>query len=285
MKSIRKVAVGLCAAGLAVAAAPSFALPSLTFVTGANGTQTVDPFGGFDYISNASAVSTAPIYDSVTLVSQVLTTTYLASANAILDPSGNVYFTPGIAPPTPSGFSPWEFTIKATITETAKCTVGTAAACTQAAFTATGGTFEIYYDSTADANRDLGTGYLDGTKVLGGNILPGLAGSFQVAGTGGTGNFSFKTNVLFTETDTTKDAYIDPELVSSIAGAEIKIGGSTTAWTAPTTWVDGGGIDVGELVFQADGNHSFSMVPEPASLALLGIGLFSLVGASRLRRS
>lgn len=277
MNSLKTVAAALCAAGV-LAAAPAFAAPSLTFTKSDGSSQTVDPFGGFDYISNATAVSSAPVYDGTT----ILTTSYLASANAVLDKDGNTFFTPGLVPPVGPA-NPFEFTIKATIFETATCNVFVGPVCAQATFMTVGGSYSIYYDKTADANRNLGTGYLDGVKIIGGNILPGVAGAFTVnsTGLGGSGNFSFFGDVTFTETDSSKDAYFAPALASTTAGAELKIGNSTTSWTQPTGWTDGGGIPAGAFVFQADGNQSFRPVPEPGTLALVGLSLAGLGFARR----
>lgn len=263
------------ALSLLATATSASASPTLTFKDGAN-TYTVDPFGGFDYVSNASAISTLPVYDGTT----VMTTTYLASAIGVYQGAG-VANLPGLMPPGGA----FEFTVKATITETATCISMGVGFCEVAKFTATGGTWEVFYDQNPNANRDLGTGYVDGTRILAGNILPGVAGSFTaISSTTGSGNFSFFGDVTFTETNNTKDAWIDPALANTVAGAEIKIGNLTTNnWVAPTGWTDGGGFPTGGYIaFQADGNQSVSGVaPEPATLALVGLSLLGLGVARR----
>lgn len=273
MKKISKVLGGLVAAGLIAGAAPAFAAPALTFTSATYGTQTIDPFTGIDWSPTASAVTNNYTPDGVT----VATTTYLASAVAILTDNGDIAFINGLtangAPATA-----FEFTILATIFETA-----TQQDADTVDFFATGGTFDIYYDSTANANKSLGTGFVDGTRIISGTINAGYAGSFTGDGTNGTGNFDFFGAVTFTETDSTKDAYINPALVATNAVATLQLGANTTGgWTAPTAWADGGGIRDGALIFQADGNQGFSTVPEPGTLALLGLGLLGMAG--RMRR-
>ena len=154
-------------------------------------------------------------------------------------------------------------------------------------FTAVGGTFDIYYDSTPDSNIVTGTGFVNGTKVISGSIAPGVgpAGTFTVISpTSGIGVFSFDGTVNFTELDSTKDAYFNPALAATNAVATLQIGGTTTDWTTPTSWVDGGGIPAGALVFQADGNQTFKPIPEPVTLALVGLSLVGL-GVTRRRRA
>ena len=214
--------------------------PTLTFTSGAN-TYTVDPFGGFDWQSNATAISTAPVFDGAT----TSTTSYLAAAEAIKLAGG--------AGGTPSGLNTdWEFTVKATIIEKQVCAAWAgapfASTCLIGVFTAVGGTFDIYYDSTPDSNIVTGTGFVDGTKVISGSITPGVgpAGTFTViSATSGIGVFSFDGTVNFTELDSTKDAYFNPALAATNAVATLQIGGTTTDWTTPTSWVDGGGIPAG----------------------------------------
>ena len=62
-------------------------------------------------------------------------------------------------------------------------------------------------------NRSLGTGYLDGTKILSGISPLDWLGTFLVNELDlGDQVFSASSvNVLFTETDNTKDAYINPD--------------------------------------------------------------------------
>ena len=269
---LKKLAARLGALGLLAVAAPSFAIPTLTIVDGLN-SYVVDPFGGMDWQSNATAVSTAPVFDGVTQS----TTTYLASATEIKLAGGANSFVSGLG-------SGYEFTIKATINETQTCLLWSglpfASTCVVANFTAVGGTFDIYYDSVVDSNIVTGTGFVDGTKVISGSILPGPAGIFSLITSSGV--FDFDALVTFTNLDSTKDAYFNPALTSSNAIATLQIGGTTTDWTPPTSWVDGGGIPTGAIVFQADGNQTFN-VPEPTTLALLGLGLVGF-GAARRRR-
>lgn len=292
MNKISKQLLGSFAAVGLIAAAPVYALPSLTFTdpgnTSEGPTKTLDPVGGFDWISNASAVTTGFIPGANSVSSA--TTHYLASANDVLRPNGTPFFLQGLVPSYDGTVGTigngYEFTIAATIFETATCSAD--AACSLATFASTGGTFDIYYDSVPDANRALGTGYLDGTKILSGVILPGPAGSFSTASL--SGNFTFKADVVFTETDSSKDAYFNPALTDSQSGAEIKIGGATTSWERPSTFVDAGfntgaSLDSPVLVFQADGNTSISAVPEPGSLTLLALGLLGIAGGVKRRKS
>lgn len=279
MKSLTKLATALSAMGMLATMAPANAIPSLTFTSpnASYGTQVVDPFTGFDWVGTASAVTSGFNPDGST----VFTTTYLSSAIGIFTAGGETALVNGLTP-NGSPDSRWEFTIKATIFETATCAN---VDCSQVNFQTVGGSWDVYFDPSADANRLLGTGFLDGTRILGGTMNSGYAGQFTGDGISGTGDFDFSGAVTFTETNSTKDAYINPELVSTIAGANLRLGSRVTGgWIAPTEWVDGGGIPEGSIIFQADGQQGFSLVPEPGTVALLGLGLMGLGFTSRRRK-
>jgi hypothetical protein len=269
MYSPKKLATALLGAALfGIGSAASAAV----IVTG-DGARS--PFGGFDWAQNGSAVTTgfAPVTGTN------LTTTYWANAIAVNAESGGVLSTPNLFPFNAAGT--YEYTVLANITETVTCLN---ASCSQAQFTATGGTFNIYYDTSPDSNLVSGSGITDGTLLISGDINAGPAGVFiaGAGGTSGTGVFEFTGDVLFTNT-----TYINPALLSTNAVATLQFGTSTTNWVPPTGLPGGGGIPAGALVFQADGNQAFEpgfIVPEPGTLALGGLGLL-LAAAGRRRRA
>jgi len=241
-----------------------------------NSLTTVNDFGGFDWASNGTAVVDG--FDP-TVVNDTFSLTYYAKATAILDPLGNAIY--GLVG------TPFEYTIRATLTETSTCLTFTAGICTNATFAVNSGGFQIWYDTTPDANMVTGAGITDGDLLLVGTILAQPGGGFNVL-TGGLATL----DAAITFTNTT---YINPALTGSTATTTLQFGSSQTGWAAPVGTMPGAGasnggtqaLPAGYLALQADANQNFTAatIPEPGTIALAGIALLGLGLARRARKA
>lgn len=222
MTSIKKIAAALVFFG-AVGGAQA------ANITNASGTYS---FSGFDWdkfgsvrisdygLTGASAVGTT---DNFNL-------TYQAFATALYDGNGNVLSLPGLRQGTGAGY---EYTIIVKALENA-----TMIAPGFAALNVLGGTFEIFYQALGDVNRIAGTGYTNGTKILGGTLLSSLVpgGSntvFAPQGPSNPGNVSLSASLKATMSyqDMT---YVSPLLVSSDATTTLQFGNTiNTGWVRP----------------------------------------------------
>lgn len=267
----RKLAGVGGALALSLAASASYALPTLLTPDGV-----VDPFGGFDWNEAGSSMVNGTISNGSNI-----TTQFMANAIAINLAGGGVFPTPNMYPPAGT----YEYTVFAQINETVSC-VNVGAVCGPSAnFTATGGTYWIFYDTTPDSNLVSGTGVTDGTQIIRGSINGG-GGSFNLVNTpngpGGIGSFFFTGTVDFT----------DPAFVSSLngstAGATLQFGAATTNWTAPTGFAlfppSGGTQPITGLLLQADANQTFRALPEPGALLMLSTVL-GIVGFASRRKN
>jgi len=206
-----------------------------------------------------------------------------------------------------------EFTFVASFQETA---VG--GATSPALVALPGGTVQIFFDPTANSNQLAGTGYNDGTLILQGTIVNGTGAFVDFTRTNpgvfpavpldnflsdgnnypgitthvGNGSNSLNINVTFADsnffktniTALTIDAQDTGNLTvpfnqadpAALVGGQVPVRG--------TGGVNGGDCPgTCDFQFQTDNATTFNTTPEPASIALVALGLLSLGGLARKR--
>lgn len=253
-----------------------------------NNTNGSLPFSGFDWAQGGTAFTTG--FTGAT--GNTFTLTYFANATALtfsgfnFVPSGLDTIPNGAPGPTPLTGTAYEYTIVATLNESVESCVPTGGGNTQCTFDVTGGNFDIYYDTTSNANASAGsegTGFQDGFHIIGGTVNPLVGQTFDT--TTGANTTTLTGVVTFTN-----NTYVNPSLLGTTATTTLQSGAAVTSYVNP-----GGfnghpysffsGHQTSDVVFQADGNQSFTAAPEPASLALIGLGLGVLGWSVRRKNS
>ncbi len=274
MKQKKLVAFALLLAG---------ATGSVCAATITNPDGTFD-FGGFDWASSGSVLISG--YDvtntSATGSSDPFTLDFQAYAANVQDSGGTNLVLSGLRAGSGTGY---EYTVNAHLNETVTCLTDGFNSCGIVQINVVGGTWDVYYQQVGDALAGAAgmSGILNGVSLLSGTFSSGDT----LLGTQGATNPG---NVTLSGTfrgavNSTNNTYINPDLGGTEAVSTLQFGANTTAWTRPTNW-DGLGALAADtnstFVGQADANQAFS-VPEPATLALLGLGLMG-VGVSQRRR-
>lgn len=149
----------------------------------------------------------------------------------------------------------------------------------------------IYYDAAANSNTADGTGFDDGEMIALLTIVQdGTTSQFTAINGTTTGQGSAR---LHATVDAANGDFINNAYLSGISDMLFGINFESTlnypANAANTTGFHMGGgsmfgdykVGANDIVFKVDGSNTFTNVPEPGSMMLLGMGMLGLVGATR----
>lgn len=270
----------LVAISALLGASSAFALPQPVTLTNADGAFT--DFVGIDWDSLGNVV----IKGFTPVTGTVVTLDFYASAST-LNLAGGGTVPEGGMKKNLGDTGTYEYTVFGSLTQTATCSSPTS--CT---FTVNSGSFTAYYDEFASltggaaANYKTGAGFTDGDLLFSGTAGAQPGGGFNTFGPDGFGVASIIGTI-----DMTNSAYIMPDLASANSLTTLSIGiFNTSGWDiADITGVAGAAgagvaIPAGALVLQGDMSSELRSVPEPATLALLGLALGGL-GVLRRRKN
>jgi hypothetical protein len=295
--SIRKLIPIAAAIGLTFAASAASAT-TFTLKDGSGGTI-VNNATSLDWNERGSgvAIGAGPFSDSTLLpVGSRFNFLYQANLASVsgdptalikgLDNTSNGNIDPGSA---------FEFTIVAKLSEVVTGS-GVVGGKNTAFFGLGGGVNDnkvaIYYDTKMNANTTAGTGFADGTMIaLLSIVADGTTSNFSTLPGTGTGQGSARIHAVV---DTANGDFINAAFLDGVEdllfGINFESNLNFPSGTSSTSNFFAGSqsalfnpyaVSGNDIIFKVDGANTFTNVPEPGSMMLMGLGMLGLVGAAR----